>query len=217
LQQQRHVVNLARSHQIGKDQAHLFQKLQTAPHPTEYSIGSYVLLEYPSNALRRGPPNKLMPFLEGPLKVVNTYGTRYSLQNLINGETRDVHVSRIRPFLSSDTSLDNMRAVAIRDHHEYVVEKILEHIGDPKRRSTLEFKVRWQGYSEEHDSWEPWKNLRLVDKLHDYLRENNLSKLIPIMDNDSSPPIHPVEVEAIAAPDSDQPKPKRRRTRRRTK
>ena len=217
LQQQRHVVNLARSHQIGKDQAHLFQKLQTAPHPTEYSIGSYVLLEYPSNALRRGPPNKLMPFLEGPLKVVNTYGTRYSLQNLINGETRDVHVSRIRPFLSSDTSLDNMRAVAIRDHHEYVVEKILEHTGDPKRRSTLEFKVRWQGYSEEHDSWEPWKNLRLVDKLHDYLRENNLSKLIPIMDNDSSPPIHPVEVEAIAAPDSDQPKPKRRRTRRRTK
>ena len=30
LQQQRHVVNLARSHQIGKDQAHLFQKLQKA-------------------------------------------------------------------------------------------------------------------------------------------------------------------------------------------
>lgn len=158
-----------------------------------------------------------MPFLEGPLKVVNTYGTRYSLQNLINGETRDVHVSRIRPFLSSDTSLDNMRAVAIRDHHEYVVEKILEHTGDPKRRSTLEFKVRWQGYSDEHDSWEPWKNLRLVDKLHDYLRENNLSKLIPIMDNDSFSITHPVEVEAIAAPDSDQPKPKRRRTRRRTK
>jgi transposase InsO family protein len=184
LQQQMHIVHLAQKHQIGKDQAHIFQKKQTATHPTKYAIGSYVLLEYAAGGLRRGPPNKLMPFLEGPFKVVNLYGTRYTLQNLINGETRDVHVSRIRPYLNTeDTSLEKMRSIAVRDHHEFVVDSILEHTGDPKKKSELSFKVRWQGYTEEHDSWEPWKNLRLVEQLHDYLRSHDMAKLVPKVDD----------------------------------
>ena len=184
LQQQMHIIHLAQKHQIGKDQAHIFQKKQASTNPTQYEIGSYVLLEYAAGGLRRGPPNKLMPFLEGPFKVVNLYGTRYTLQNLINGETRDVHVSRIRPYLNtSDTSLENMRSIAVRDHHEFVVESILDHSGDPKKKSELSFKVRWKGYTEEHDSWEPWKNLRLVEQLHDYLRSHNMAKLIPKVDD----------------------------------
>ena len=180
LQQQMHVIQLAQKHQIGKDTTHIFKKEMAAASPTEYQLGSYVLLEYPGEGLRRGPPSKLMPFLEGPLKVVNVYGTRYTLQNLINGETRDVHVSRIRPFRhDSNVTLEQMRNIAIRDHHEYVVDSILEHTGTPKKRSEMFFKVRWAGYSQEHDSWEPWKNLRLVDKLHEYLRDNGMAKLIP--------------------------------------
>ena len=184
LQQQLHIIHLAQKHQIGKDQAHIFKKSEAVTIPTEYTIGSYVLLEYPTGGLRRGPPNKLMPFLEGPFKVVNQYGTRYTLQNLLNGETRDVHVSRIRPYLNtSDTSLEKMRSIAVRDHHEFVVDTVLEHTGDPKKKSELSFKVRWQGYTDEHDSWEPWKNLRLVDKLHDYLRNNGMAKLVPKTDD----------------------------------
>jgi hypothetical protein len=184
LQQQLHIIHLAQKHQIGKDQAHIFKKSEAVTIPTEYTIGSYVLLEYPTGGLRRGPPNKLMPFLEGPFKVVNQYGTRYTLQNLLNGETRDVHVSRIRPYLNtSDTSLEKMRSIAVRDHHEFVVDTVLEHTGDPKKKSDLSFKVRWQGYTDEHDSWEPWKNLRLVDKLHDYLRNNGMAKLVPKTDD----------------------------------
>ncbi len=184
LQQQLHIIHLAQKHQIGKDKAHIFKKSEAVTLPTEYTIGSYVLLEYPPGGLRRGPPNKLMPFLEGPFKVVNQYGTRYTLQNLLNGETRDVHVSRIRPYLStSDTSLEKMRSIAVKDHHEFVVDTVLEHTGNPKKKSELLFKIRWQGYTEEHDSWEPWKNLRLVDKLHDYLRNNGMAKLVPKTDD----------------------------------
>jgi hypothetical protein len=219
LQQQLHVVKLAQKHQIGKDKSHIFQKKMATTTPTEYQIGSYVLLDYPGEGLRRGPPSKLMPFLEGPLKVVNVYGTRYTLQNLINGETRDVHVSRIRPFLhDTAATLEQMRDIAIRDHHEYLVDSVLEHTGNPKRKSEMSFKVRWTGYSEEHDSWEPWKNLRLVDKLHEYLRDNDMAKLIPSTDSFQAEPTPPVPIREDTPPPvpiREDPEPPAKRQRRR--
>jgi hypothetical protein len=29
------------------------------------------------------------------------------------------------------------------------------------------------------NSWEPWKNVRDMDKVHDYLRANNMANFIP--------------------------------------
>ena len=35
------------------------------------------------------------------------------------------------------------------------------------------------GYDQSYDSWEPCANLRVSDHLHSYLREKNLTQLIP--------------------------------------
>jgi hypothetical protein len=43
------------------------------------------------------------------------------------------------------------------DHGEFIVEKILDHRGNHKNKSTLEFKVRWLGFEPED---EPYTNLR---------------------------------------------------------
>ena len=43
----------------------------------------------------------------------------------------------------------------------------------------VEFKVRWARFGESCDSWEPYKALLHVDKLHDYLRTNAMKTLIP--------------------------------------
>ena len=67
----------------------------------------------------------------------------------------------------------------MRDKEEYEVEKVLNHEGDIKLKGQMKFLVKWKGYDESHNSWEPWKNLRLVDKLHAYLRKHTMGKIIP--------------------------------------
>jgi hypothetical protein len=69
--------------------------------------------------------------------------------------------------------------IARRDYLEYFVEEILEHRGNPKKVSTLQFLVKWLNYTEDYNTWEPWANLRLVGPLHKYLRANQMEKLIP--------------------------------------
>ena len=69
--------------------------------------------------------------------------------------------------------------IALADRFESVVEKILRHEGDVKRKSSLDFLVRWKDESPESDLWLPWKELRDNAVLHEYLREHNLGKLIP--------------------------------------
>ena len=69
--------------------------------------------------------------------------------------------------------------IARRDYLKFFVEKILEMTGDIKKLNSLEFHVKWIGYDETYNSYEPRKNLREVAVLHDYLKANNLQRLIP--------------------------------------
>ena len=44
--------------------------------------------------------------------------------------------------------------VTVPDRDQYFVEAIVDHRGDPRRKSTLEFRIRWQGFGEEEeDTW----------------------------------------------------------------
>ena len=61
----------------------------------------------------------------------------------------------------------------------YFIDKILEHRGDLKKKTEIEFLVSWFGYAQEHNSWEPYKALHDSEQLHAYLTEHKLRFLIP--------------------------------------
>ena len=141
---------------------------------TEYPDNSYVLVEYVEK-----PPSKLHPRLQGPFRLINHIGSRYSLQNLVTELISDYHISRLRPYLYDENLDESPVSVANRDEQLFPVETILEHTGNAKNRKELYFKVRWSGYDERFDKWLPFKDLRHNSILHDYLITHRMKSLIP--------------------------------------
>jgi hypothetical protein len=164
--------------QYGIDSVNLAKRQPTQP-VTEFPIGSLVLLEYPETRLGKLPPTKLHTRNRGPFKVHDFKGSSYTLKNLVVDKLEPpVHVSRLRPFVY-DVLGANPAKIAQADTLEWEVEKILQHVGDIKKISTLDFQVRWLGQPPERDLWLPWKELRNNPILHQYLMDNGMHKLIP--------------------------------------
>ena len=87
-------------------------------------------------------------------------------------------MSSLRPFF-----YDPLRVIpkdiAIANAREFYIDRIISHRGDINKKSSMEFLVRWFGYTEDDDSWEPFGNLSDTDQLLAYLRSNpRLVKLI---------------------------------------
>ena len=78
-----------------------------------------------------------------------------------------------------DPSMGLPADTARRDYMEYFVEKVLNHSGDTKKLTTMSSHIKWLNYDDSHNTWKPWKNLRLCDALHEYLRNNNMSRFVP--------------------------------------
>jgi hypothetical protein len=54
----------------------------------------------------------------------------------------------------------------INGEEEWVVEKVLQH---RVRGKTTYYLIRWKGFTRDHDTWEPEKNLKNAkDKIKDY-------------------------------------------------
>ena len=132
------------------------------------------------------PPTKFHPRLKGPYLVANFQGDKYTLRNLVTDELEDFHVTRLREFRYDDRFVDP-RDIALRDVEEYYVERILAHSGNPTKLKTLQFHVKWRGFDESYNTWEPWKNLRETEKLHRYPISKGLHKLIPAKFRDKYP------------------------------
>lgn len=149
---------------------------------TEFKVGSYVLVEYPSDGflMNPRPPNKLMTNLKGPLQVISHDGPAYLLRDMVSTRPVSAHVSRLRLF-EYDKERINPVEVAAKDAGAYLVEKVLDHRNynaKTRLRSNLEFLVKWVGYEE--TTWEPWSSLHSNLRTHEYMEDiHYLKKLIP--------------------------------------
>jgi hypothetical protein len=106
-------------------------------------------------------------------------GSEYKLLNLITNKQETHHVKHLREFHYDETRTDPSD-VASRGDESFMVDEIIDHTGNGDRASDMDFKVRWKGYDESEDLWLPWKELRLNQALHEYLRAKNLHRLIPV-------------------------------------
>jgi hypothetical protein len=150
-------------------------KFKAAGELVTLANGDFVLATYPSRH-----PSKLSPRWRGPYVVLDSAGSNsYKLQHLNDSSKEEVlHVSRLALY---DNSTGNPELVAQMDRGEDVIEEILEHTppGPFQRgkRKELDFRVRWAGYSEEHDTWIPYMEVRDCEALDTYVDKNNLKFL----------------------------------------
>ena len=86
-------------------------------------------------------------------------------------------MTQLKPFIYDPTATIPLN-IAARDKDEYVVGEIMEHGRNDE--GAYIWRVRWDGYGEEEDTWEAFETLRDVEKFHTYCqRFPNLHRFIP--------------------------------------
>jgi hypothetical protein len=118
------------------------------------------------------------------MRVKSIDKNTYTLLNLVTRKDETIHVTDLRPFHYDPNHVDPVDVARKDITSTFVVERIIEHVGDEKRKSSLDFRVRWQGYDEEHDLWLPYAEVRDVEATHIYLRDKGLHNLIPAKFNE---------------------------------
>jgi Chromo (CHRromatin Organisation MOdifier) domain len=152
------------------------------------------------------PETRLHTLWRGPMKVIKSLKGQYTLLDLIEPHTnliccshvveswfssyselhrdlttlkeKEYHSTHLKEFIFNPNRVSPLD-VARKDYLEFFIEEILHHTGNTNRLSTLNFKVKWQGYDDTYNSYEPWKNLRSTEQLHLYLIRQNLKHVIP--------------------------------------
>ena len=166
---QAHIIAIAQKHLKAKDDFHMASKSTTKK--SEFIINSYVLVEHRHNSLRRGPKSKLLPFLKGPMRIINAVDNTHTLQDLVTMKNRDYHITKLRPFIF-DESTQNPLDYAIRDDQDcYIVEKITALQGSPTGpKKNIKLKVHWVGVKD--PSWEKWGRMRNSIALQIFLQNH---------------------------------------------
>jgi len=116
---------------------------------TEYPVNSYVLFTPPV-----GRGDKLLPRHRGPYQIIERSTSIYTIENLVDGKRSTTHIHNRRPF-NYDPARTSPLLVAQHNEQEFVVESIHDHRVDRTRRSTMEFKVRWNGFGESYELGNP--------------------------------------------------------------
>jgi hypothetical protein len=185
--------DLAMIAQRNQNKLNLFNitRRRTNEPDTVFPVNSYVFIEYQPvmNTGRRQAPTKLHAPLKGPYKVLASEFAKYTLLNLVTGNTEVAHIKTLRAFEFDPTMIDP-REVAKADHLEYTVENIIRHDGEfTDKKATTKYKniaflVKWEGFDDDRNSWVEWKDLRMNPTMHQYLRSIGQERHIPVVHDD---------------------------------
>ena len=118
-----------------------------------------------------GYTSKLEPRWEGPFIVDQVRRTTLVVTHVNKATYKEVDVGDVKLFYNDlAQSCESDEAIAARDKDMYIVQEIINHIGDLKKPKKCSYVVKWQGY--EGSTVEPYAGLRNNSVLHDYLAKN---------------------------------------------
>ena len=154
----------------------------------QFAVDDYVLLSSEHvlpDTLKRRPSAKLQPRFFGPFKVLKRIGPvayRLDLPRSCHFHPT-VHVSRLKKYISSDPAIRPVPVlpdpVFIEGEKYYHVEQILDHRTRGRNPNTrTEYLVKWKGYDESNNTWEPAQNLT-----PDLIEQYNSSRVVELPDS----------------------------------
>ncbi|GAA5994209.1 hypothetical protein JCM11641_002880 [Rhodosporidiobolus odoratus] len=122
---------------------------------------------------------KLFPRYDGPYPVVTAFPDQ-SLYHLQLGPDDHsfpkFHISKLRRYVPNDDDAYPNRtpprpeAIKVDGVEEYVVEKVVD---ERKRRGKWEFLVKWEGYPDAENTWEPENGLLETEALEKWRKEKD--------------------------------------------
>jgi hypothetical protein len=86
-------------------------------------------------------PTKLSPKFVGPYLVSSQEKNDVECRHVILGVVKKFHVTRLKIFHGT---LEEAKKVAVLDHDQYVVRRIIAYTGDPNIRTSMHFKVEFE-------------------------------------------------------------------------
>ena len=157
---------------------HDFNLAQFMLRTTRFQVDDYVLRRYPPSKVASGPPSKYLAYWKGPYRVIGVLSSNvYEIQNLVSMVVSKAHVKQLKNFYYDPKRTIPIN-VAVKDTDEFVVGDILEH--ELNSDGDMMWKVRWDGFEESDDTWEPLYNLVNVVKFQEYCRWlPSLKKYLP--------------------------------------
>jgi hypothetical protein len=143
---------------------------RTRAHAPKYQVGDKVWLSTKDLHTTR-PSRKLMERQVGPYpisKIISPNAVELKLPPSFKIDA-PINVSRLRPYKPPTIpgqQTTPQSPIEVEGEPEYIVEEILD---SRLRRNKLEFLVKWEGYTDENNSWEPEDNCRnSADAIHDF-------------------------------------------------
>ena len=120
------------------------------------------------------PSRKLTERQLGPFEIVKVVSSNaVKLKLLASFKIHDViNVSRIRPYkpLVIRQKVILPEAVEVEGTPEYEVEEVLD---SQLKQGKLEYLVKWFGYTDDHNTWEPESNLgNSKESINDFHKSN---------------------------------------------
>ncbi|KAJ9504903.1 hypothetical protein QJQ45_003522 [Haematococcus lacustris] len=152
VKQARHFMELAQ-----RRQAYMANKGRKE---VEYHTGQLVLLSTKNLRMKPGKAKKLLPRFIGPFKVLEHVGpvaVRLDLPQAMARMHPVFHVSLLRPYTSEHPHLPPP-VEWLDEAPLYEVEKLLAHRG-VRAGKARGYLVKWQGYDDSYNTWEPRNNL----------------------------------------------------------